>query len=423
MGRILRLAEIPLDQPLTDSLFDADGVLLMQKGAIITADNLKALALKGLRFLELGAPDSVPECADVAVATLEPPTAASLAVDEFDPSQNDKFTAGDDDSVLLSPKRASADPSIRQIDPATTARVSQLVTRAAATVEDLGRSLADGTLRDAKPIRTVADDFLKELKGDSDQTVATALEQGSDQELAMRSVQLSVLSMAIARAMKLDDTEQATVGSAALLHDMALFQLPEEERYAQSALRPASRRVYESHPAIAYDMLERVRDIDGTVRLIVLQVHEQADGSGFPRRITMARTHRLARIVNLADAYLTLIGCGTYGQQIMPADALAYIMHHSCAGRFDSAATCGLVRAVSLYPLGSLVVLSNNSTARVVRVVDQNPLNPIVSFVDADGNDSLAKVDSAGLQVVRPVDEITLDRRRLPASDFEKILW
>jgi|GEM_PF-1887510 len=421
MGKILRLAEVPLNEPLSDSLFDADGQLLSRKGAMISAEQIKAFALKGLRYLELGAPGSEYDREEVAVATLEPPAIDSPTDDKLEPWQQDSLTA--EEGRVAATQIKSAYSFVRSIDPAVTVRVDRLVAQAADTVEELGRSLADGTLRDATPIRTIADDFLKELKGDSDQTVATSLRQSADQELSMRSVQMSVLSMAIARAMKLDDTEQATVGSAALLHDMALFQLPEEERSSQAALRPVARRVYESHPAIAYDMLERVRDIDGTVRLIVLQVHEQADGSGFPRRITMARTHRLARVLNLADAYLTLIGCGTGGQQIMPADALAYLMHHSCAGRFDSAATCGLVRAVSLYPLGSMVVLSNDRTARIVRVVDQNPTCPVVNFVDENGNDTLAKLDETGLKIIRPLDEMTLSRRRLPASDFEQILW
>jgi len=422
MGKILRLAEIPLNQPLSDSLFDADGLLVMRKGALISADQLKAFALKGLRYLELGAPGSGYDRKEVAVATLEPPTTESSSVDEVEPWQQVASNVDDDCAGRAGNLRTNYSP-VRPIDPAVTVQVDRLVAQAADTVEELGRSLADGTLRDATPIRTIADDFLKELKGDSDQTVAASLRQYADQELSMRSVQMSVLSMAIARAMKLDDTEQATVGSAALLHDMALFQLPEGERSAQAAQRPVARRVYESHPAIAYDMLERVRDIDGTVRLIVLQVHEQADGSGFPRRITMARTHRLARVVNLADAYLTLIGCGTGGQQIMPADAIAYLMHHSCAGRFDSAATCGLVRAVSLYPLGSMVMLSNNRTARVARVVDQNPASPIVTFVDEDDSDTLAKLDETGLKILRPLDEMALSRRRLPSTDFDEILW
>jgi HD-GYP domain-containing protein (c-di-GMP phosphodiesterase class II) len=283
--------------------------------------------------------------------------------------------------------------------------------------------LAEGSLRDATPIRSVAGDFLRELQGDSDQTLSTALTQTADQTLAIRSVQMSVLSIAIARAMKMTVEEQATVGSAAMLHDMALFELPENERHSPELMRPESRRVYESHPAIAYDMLERVRDIDGTVRIIVLQTHEQADGTGFPRRISITRTHRLARVVNLADAYLSLIGCGLGSQNIYPADAIAYLMHHSCQGRFDSVATCGLVRAVSIYPLGSLVQLSDNRTGKVARSVPGNPLSPIVSVAGDNGGSTLIDLEEASLTVERPMDEPSLGRRRLSTSELEKVLW
>jgi len=70
-----------------------------------------------------------------------------------------------------------------------------------------------------------------------------------------------------------------------------------------------------------------------------------------------------------------------------------------------------------------MVVLSNDRTARIVRVVDQNPTCPVVNFVDENGNDTLAKLDETGLKIIRPLDEMTLSRRRLPASDFEQILW
>jgi len=412
MGKILRLEEIKLNEPLIESLYDSDGKLLMQRGSMMTADKLKAFALKGLRYLELGAPSSEADANVSAIATLEAP--------EADEQWNGGISA---ENAAVVVTRSTPHPSIRPLDETTAERIAQLVWRAAITVEDLGKQLADGTLRDATPIRNVADEFLQELQSDSDQTISTALKQNADQQLAVRSVQLSVLSIAIARAMKMTVEEQATVGSAAMLHDMALFELPENERHSPELMRPESRRVYESHPAIAYDMLEKVRDIDGTVRIIVLQAHEQADGTGFPRRISITRTHRLARVVNLADAYLTLVGCGQGSQNIYPADAISYLMHHSCQGRFDSVATCGLVRAVSLFPLGTLVRLSDNRTARVARAVGDNPLAPIVSVTERDGSQSMVDLTGESLSIKRPLDDTELGRRRLSASDIEKVLW
>ncbi len=421
MGKILRLEEISLNEPLSDALYDCDGLLLMKRGAIITAGQIKALSLKGLKYLELGAPASEIDNSAVAVATLEQ-IGESKDESPWGNGAVDSREFGIREQATWS-REAKPAKTIRPLDPSATKRVNQLVARAATTVEELGRSLADGTLRDATPIRHVADELFKELQNDSDIALAAAIRQIADQQLALRSVQLCVLSIAIARSMKLPESECSTVGSAALLHDMALFELPEDERHSKQVMRPEARRIYESHPAIAYDMLERVRDIDGTVRIIVLQAHEQADGTGFPRRITMARTHRLARIVNLADAYLTLVGCGSGGQGILPADAIAYLMHHTCLGKFDASATCGLVRSVSIYPVGSFVKLSDDRSARVVRATEQKPVTPIVEAVDALGREALVDLCDSDVTIVRPIDEESLERRRLPASDLDKILW
>ncbi len=409
MGQVLRLDELPLNEPLKDNLYDYDGKPLMLRGAKLTAENIKAFALKGLRYLELGDPGDRPNS---AITTLEP-IHEDLRTEDWSVPQ---------ESTAPAPSTATIRVPQIPLDPKVAMRVSHLVHRAARTVEELGKSLADGSLRDAAPIRAVADDFLTELQADADQTLTVSLKQHADLQLAERCVQLSVLSMAISRAMKMTSEEQATVGTAALLHDMALFELGPEERHSPELMHPDARRIYESHPAIAYDMLEKVRDIDGTVRIIVLQTHEQADGSGFPRGISMPRIHRLARVVNLADAYLTLVGCGPGCQKIFPADALAYLMHHSCAGRFEPQVTCGLVRAVSLYPLGSLVRLSDDRVGRVVRVKPDKPSTPVVAIHDSSG-DTLIDTGAEKLVVAEPLDDHSLARHRISSTDMDKILW
>jgi hypothetical protein len=77
MGKILRLEEIKLNEPLIDALYDSNGMLLMQRGGIMTTEKLKALALKGLRYLELGAPTSPGKREGVAV--LDAPVDSSVA--------------------------------------------------------------------------------------------------------------------------------------------------------------------------------------------------------------------------------------------------------------------------------------------------------------------------------------------------------
>jgi HD-GYP domain-containing protein (c-di-GMP phosphodiesterase class II) len=205
-----------------------------------------------------------------------------------------------------------------------------------------------------------------------------------------------------------------------LLHDTALFCLPEDERYPHAMMQPDSRRVYDSHPAVAYHMLEQVGNLDNTARVVVLQVHEQLDGSGYPRATKAPRIHPLARIVNVADAYIRLVSCGGGGQQLYPADAMAYLMYHSCAARFDATATSGLIKAVSLYPLGSLVQLDDETTARVIRCNADFPFQPVITL---PGDDEPIDLATSNLRIDAPADIPSYGRRRLPKAEFSSILW
>ncbi len=411
MGTILRLSEISTDKPLTESLYDGDGTMVLERGSRVTIELLKGFARRGLKFLELGEPEEDP--------LFSSENSSSYGSGDYD---------GDDESggglaIKAMPRVIETpilNPKLSPYQAETTERVDKLAKRAVEVVNELGTALAEGSLRDAGPIHEIADSFLKELAGDTDQVVSETISKPSDRDLALRSVQMSVMGMAVARAMNLPESDQATVGAAGMLHDMALFRLPEQERFPHPLMKPESRQVYEWHPAIAYDMLEKVRETDGSIRLIVLQTHEQADGSGFPRRITLPRIHRLARVLNVVDTYIRLVGCGCDGQRIFPGDAMAYLMHHSCVGRFDPEVTCGLIKVVSLYPVGSLVTLTNNKPARVLRCNPDSPLQPIVKI---EGEDELVDLSKSELDVENPSDDADFGRRRLPSGEFDRILW
>jgi len=417
MGTILRLSEITTDKPLSESLYDGHGVMVLERGSRVTVDLLREFAKRGLKFLELGEPEEDPlflegqSQSDAETSSVQNATDSGAGPVPWEPSAT---------PAAKNYPHLTNNPRLSPYQAETTERVDMLAKRAVEVVSELGTALASGTLRDAGPIHEVADDYLQELSGDTDQVVAETMAKSGDRDLALRSVQMSVLGMAICRAMNLPESDQATLGAAAMLHDMALFRLPESERFPHPLMKPESRQVYEWHPAIAYDMLEKVRETDGTIRLIVLQAHEQADGSGFPRRITLPRIHRLARVLNVVDTYIRLVGCGCDGQRIFPADAMAYLMHHSCSGRFDPEVTCGLIKVVSLYPLGSLVTLTNSKPARVIRSNPSSPLKPIVMI---DGEHELVDLSKSDLDVEAPEDNAELGRRRLPSGEFDRVLW
>ncbi|HEX4150561.1 MAG TPA: HD domain-containing phosphohydrolase, partial [Pirellulales bacterium] len=119
--------------------------------------------------------------------------------------------------------------------------------------------------------------------------------------------------------------------------------------------------------------------------LIAYQIHERCDGSGYPRRRQVATIHPLARIAAVADVFVALISPRAYRPALMPYYAMEYLLRGAAQGVFDLEAVRGLLTAVSLFPLGSHVMLSDGRTGKVLRSNRAAYNRPILSVAGSAG--------------------------------------
>ena len=108
-----------------------------------------------------------------------------------------------------------------------------------------------------------------------------------------------------------DWAKPATLEKLALggfLHDIGKIKLPEEIVVKQpSQLTGDERTIYHGHPEVGYQMLTSVKTVPEDVALMVLEHHELADGTGYPRGIKDFQISPLARIVSLANAFSEIV--------------------------------------------------------------------------------------------------------------------
>lgn len=239
----------------------------------------------------------------------------------------------------------------------------------------------------------------------------------NDQLVADRCSQLSLLSMVVAVESGLDDQECRQVGIAGLLHDISLMCLPtnlnsdeEHDLYHQHSLKSAG-------------MAEGIQGIDPRICAAIAQVHESSLGNGFPRGLHGTRIMPLARIIHLADAYLTLTSphqpeLFPNGCNLHPADSLGYIMYHAARGEFERDKVKALIDATSLYPVGSSVQLSDASTATVYRSSREVPSLPVVQLEDR----SLINLHASQLTVLGP-NRQPQRNTALKVSRIAEVLW
>ncbi len=238
------------------------------------------------------------------------------------------------------------------------------------------------------------------------------------QQLADRCSKMALLCMIVANEMGLVPAECHIVGTAAMLHDISLmgFDL-EMDPYEAS-------EKYQQHPITSANMVDSIVGLNPKVGMAVAQVHESPAGDGFPRGLHVNRIMPAARIINLTDTFLTLTLPSQpppmlTARNYHPADALGYLMYHAANGQFELDAVRALIRASSLYPVGSSVLLSDDSTAVVFRSTRIAPSKPIVRL---DSTKELVDLRASSLAIRGP------NRNRggysvLPKSLLGEIMW
>ena len=286
--------------------------------------------------------------------------------------------------------------------------------RAVEHLTDSFRRLGTADIRQTEPH---VDNYINELADDPDAIVANALLYQADLELARRCVQFSVLSLAIAQQMEMSDDALRDIGSASLIHDWGLFDLPPQSRFPHQITDDESRAKYINHPNAAVEMLQCVEGASASVKLFVAQVHELLDGTGFPNRLKAKDIQACSRVLSVADAYLTMT-CPPRGcVRIVPCDAVAFLISGAAQGRYSANAVTGLLKTVTMYPIGSVVELSDTSKARVIRSNGNDYGYPVVETLSRPSRVVDLKTDD--LFVTRPVVSAAHNEVRLPETYTE----
>lgn len=92
------------------------------------------------------------------------------------------------------------------------------------------------------------------------------------------------------------------LAAAVCLHDLGMAFLPLELLHKQSHLSREERRMMQSHPRLASDLLRRMPEWAGAME-IILQHQEHADGSGYPKGLRESEIAPGALILHIVDTF------------------------------------------------------------------------------------------------------------------------
>ncbi|MBI3989780.1 MAG: HD domain-containing protein [candidate division NC10 bacterium] len=174
--------------------------------------------------------------------------------------------------------------------------------------------------------------------------------------------------------------ELRKLGLAAILHNVGMARLPKELLERQSPLNPKERTSLEQHPKEGARLLQGLGPRYTWLAEVILQVHERMDGSGYPNGLMGQQIHEYASIVGLADIYESLVHHRPFRRPLGPLEALKELLKRERT-TFPERILKALIRALSTFPVGSLVRLNTEEIGRVVAKNKDFPLRPVVEVL------------------------------------------
>ncbi len=235
------------------------------------------------------------------------------------------------------------------------------------------------------------------------------------------AMQLSAMSTTMSLLRGDDSRLTFEIGLAGVLHDAALLIYDTENPGEKAGRSTATSPSFQKHPLVSERLFRGLPGISPDVLTMIRQVHEQADGSGFPNALKSAYISYGAKILNIVDAFLNLTQ-SKKGPRFLPSDAIAYLCSQTIQGKFDKEVFQALMTTVSMYPIGSLVVLDGSSDAVVVKSNPANPMDPVVrELKNPDRDIDLSKSQRQLVDYTNSPSERIFSRIR--KSQLTQTLW
>ena len=185
-----------------------------------------------------------------------------------------------------------------------------------------------------------------------------------DPYTAMHCMNVCTLVVAMAMADGIDPSLLPLITTATLLHDVGKTRVPLEVLNKPGRFEPEELAEMRRHATYSGDIMQEMGGFTEEAIAIATQHHEMMDGSGYPLSLKGDDIHPYARLTAVADVYDALTAKRVY-KPAMPMYQALLRIHQNKGTEFEERAVDLFVRALGLYPVGSLVELNNKEQAVV----------------------------------------------------------
>ena len=192
---------------------------------------------------------------------------------------------------------------------------------------------------------------------------------------------VAIFSMYFSSRLGFDKTNVLNIGIAAMFHDIGKLFISRKILNKSDKLTDKESERFQSHTLLGAQIMLKYVDSLGILPVVVsFEHHLKYDFSGYPRFPLLKKQHIASSIVSVCDVYDALSQRRGYKQDYSP-DVVYRIMNREKNSSFDPELLDKFFKYVGLWPVGSIVKLSDSSVAFVTGQNESDIHRPIVEIV------------------------------------------
>jgi len=213
------------------------------------------------------------------------------------------------------------------------------------------------------------------------------------------SMDVAILAMYFSSKLGFSRRNCLDTGIAALFHDIGKFYITRKILDKPGALTKEEFKKVKSHAALGAQLLLKYVDALGILPVVVaFEHHIKYDMSGYPKLYFSRQLHVSSLIVELCDVYDALNMRRSYKSDYRP-DLIYSIMSRDRGRSFDPQLFDRFFEVVGVWPIGSIVTLTDQRVAYVKEQSENDIFFPKVEIISSPGAGELCDLHQAKSEI------------------------
>jgi len=282
--------------------------------------------------------------------------------------------------------------------------------RAKGLVEVAMQKALKGEQVEVEQFKEVANEFIDSVTRNQNALACLSRIREKDSYLLEHSVNVGVLMSILGKAMNLERQQLFEYVLGALLHDIGKIIIPDEVLHKPGRLTEEEFELMKKHATFSRDILIKSDDNlpEATIN-VAYQHHERLDGTGYPNALNKNQISLEGKMAAVVDVYDAITADRCYHKGTPPTIALKRMLEWT-GSHLDKDLLHIFIKAMGVYPVGSVVELSNDRLAIVCEINESDQKSPIVKVIYNTQHKRYVKIELLDLSkkkevtIVKPID-------------------